>query len=492
MALHRQAGSPAGPVIETLVSLQMLARSEKRAGEADRLVAQARELARALPGGDDSGLACMLHVQAFNRRASGRPDEAEPLAREAVAMHRRTRRPTDLELAHGLFEWGRCLHALKRDDEAEAPVKEALAIFRVHLPDDHSFVTSAQEALLAILRARGREAEADALAQDHARRLLAQSGKGMRNLKGWLDSANASRAAKDWEQARHGYREAAKLAEPAGPAARSQIGHGLRLVAAGLREQGKQPEAMAVYWESAAAFTEALRLAKPGDSTHDLRRDAHQFRALDYSDLERHAEAAEDWGRAAELAAEPQRVIFRSLRIYHLVRAGRAGAATREADDLDMRGNVTALCNTASAYAVAARRGDRPDGPGIEEHYARRAVELLRQAAAAGRPNPLRLAEDDDLDALRGRSDFRAVLAEMAKGTPQAYSGALAILGHKLLGRDQFAAAEPVLRECVALREKEGPDDWRTFNARASSAGRCSARRGTPRPSRSSSTATRG
>src|SRR5262249_51820292 len=42
---------------------------------------------------------------------------------------------------------------------------------------------------------------------------------------------------------------------------------------------------------------------------------------------------------------------------------------------------------------------------------------------------------------------------------------ALIQLGIYLLQIDQPAVAEPVLRECLAIREKQMPDDFRRFNA---------------------------
>jgi len=43
----------------------------------------------------------------------------------------------------------------------------------------------------------------------------------------------------------------------------------------------------------------------------------------------------------------------------------------------------------------------------------------------------------------------------------------LAPLGRNLLRRQQYAEAEPLLRECLLIREKNEPDNWRTFSARA-------------------------
>ena len=47
------------------------------------------------------------------------------------------------------------------------------------------------------------------------------------------------------------------------------------------------------------------------------------------------------------------------------------------------------------------------------------------------------------------------------------YAGELAVLGLSLLQRKKWVDAEPVLRECLALREDKDPDAWTTFNARS-------------------------
>ena len=46
-------------------------------------------------------------------------------------------------------------------------------------------------------------------------------------------------------------------------------------------------------------------------------------------------------------------------------------------------------------------------------------------------------------------------------------AGAMAQLGLNLIQQRQWSAAEPVLRECLAVREKIQPDDWSTFNTRS-------------------------
>jgi hypothetical protein len=44
---------------------------------------------------------------------------------------------------------------------------------------------------------------------------------------------------------------------------------------------------------------------------------------------------------------------------------------------------------------------------------------------------------------------------------------ALAALVMYLLAQNKFAEAEPLLRECLAVRTKNRPDDWTMFSARA-------------------------
>jgi len=47
------------------------------------------------------------------------------------------------------------------------------------------------------------------------------------------------------------------------------------------------------------------------------------------------------------------------------------------------------------------------------------------------------------------------------------YAGQIALFTLQILRSEQYAFAEPYLRECLAIREKNSPDDWKTFNTRA-------------------------
>jgi tetratricopeptide (TPR) repeat protein len=70
----------------------------------------------------------------------------------------------------------------------------------------------------------------------------------------------------------------------------------------------------------------------------------------------------------------------------------------------------------------------------------------------------------DKAEALR-REELARARANSGEGEQTA--GALATLGLVLLQQRKFAEAEPVLRECVAIREKVLADQWPLFNARS-------------------------
>ena len=53
-----------------------------------------------------------------------------------------------------------------------------------------------------------------------------------------------------------------------------------------------------------------------------------------------------------------------------------------------------------------------------KQQYADRAMELLRKAVKAGYKDAAHMKKDTDLDALRGREDFKKLLAELDKSSP--------------------------------------------------------------------------
>jgi len=58
------------------------------------------------------------------------------------------------------------------------------------------------------------------------------------------------------------------------------------------------------------------------------------------------------------------------------------------------------------------------------------------------------------------------VRAKLPRESPQ-LAGQLAAIAMPLLQAKSFAEAEPLARECLAIREKKEPEDWRTFNTKS-------------------------
>jgi hypothetical protein len=106
------------------------------------------------------------------------------------------------------------------------------------------------------------------------------------------------------------------------------------------------------------------------------------------------------------------------------------------------------------------------------------ALPLLEAAARASRQNPaLRWVGAELVDGYiragetaKGAALARELVAE-ARAAFAADSlqlaGALAINGTNLLRLKAWADAEPLLRECLAIREREQPDAWTTFNTQS-------------------------
>jgi eukaryotic-like serine/threonine-protein kinase len=65
------------------------------------------------------------------------------------------------------------------------------------------------------------------------------------------------------------------------------------------------------------------------------------------------------------------------------------------------------------------------------------------------------------------RRKWLAVVKERTGADSLPYAGELTSLGLNLLRQKKWADAEPVLRECLALRESKQPDAWTTFNTRS-------------------------
>jgi eukaryotic-like serine/threonine-protein kinase len=135
-------------------------------------------------------------------------------------------------------------------------------------------------------------------------------------------------------------------------------------------------------------------------------------RARAYGLLGKYAEAVRDLDRAVELSANQDQTRLCAERSSLRLMAGQVAEAVSEVAELSKTPgwNAEQWYNFACVYAVASSKlADK------KQEYTDRAMVLLQQAVKAGYHDDAHLKQDSDLDSLRGRNDFKQLLAELAK-----------------------------------------------------------------------------
>jgi tetratricopeptide (TPR) repeat protein len=141
-------------------------------------------------------------------------------------------------------------------------------------------------------------------------------------------------------------------------------------------------------------------------------RNSYAERAKAYGILRKYAEAVTDLDKAIELSTNNEQAKLRAERSILRLTAGQVAEAMAEVAELSKKPNWNAgqWYNFACVYAVAsAKFADK------KQEYAGRAMELLQRAVKAGYRDAAHVKQDSDLDSLRGRDDFKQLLAELAK-----------------------------------------------------------------------------
>jgi tetratricopeptide (TPR) repeat protein len=172
--------------------------------------------------------------------------------------------------------------------------------------------------------------------------------------------------------------------------------------------------------ESLPWYDRAIRTLDPVHAAEPRLVTARQFlrnaclgRASALTRLRRFADAANDWDRAVALSDAAERPRLRLGRAVEYARAGASDRAVAEADALatpDAAADTLYDAACVYALAVAAVQAGTPS----TDRHAARAVELLRQAFAKGYTNVAHMRKDSDLDSLRRRDDYAALLWDLA------------------------------------------------------------------------------
>jgi tetratricopeptide (TPR) repeat protein len=321
--------------------------------------------------------------------AQGRWDEAEREDRQALAEWGRLAadHPGVPEyrrgLAHSHLNLGDLLSGLCRPDEAGAAHRQALALYD-RLAADHPGVLEYRRGL--------------AQSRDRLGGLLASLGR--------RDEAE--------REDRRAVAECGKLAAeyPGVPEYAADLGSSYYDLGSLLGNSGDPSAARECYAKAIACLQPIIAQDRRMVKARQDLRNSLWGRAVALMQLNRHAEAVPDWERAIELSDAPDRLSFRLWRAQCLARAGDPAKAVAEAEEL-AQGNGTGadtLYNCACILAAVAVRADAPTA----DRHAGRAVAVLRQAVAKGYSNIPRLLRDADLTPLCRRSDYAALLWDLA------------------------------------------------------------------------------
>ena len=193
-----------------------------------------------------------------------------------------------------------------------------------------------------------------------------------------------------------------------------------------------------------------------------------------------------------------------ALQLYHEAEAAYRRAINLEPNNLRYQADLAVLYQTSGRAAEAVRRfklllQQSQDRNGVnhpetllmmshlgvacrEAGQLKEAIPQLETALERGRKCPGglpvslawlpgALAETYERDGQLAKAE--AIHRDLLKQAQQQFSAkdprtaaVLVQLGDNLLKQKKFTAAEPLLRDCLKVREAKLPDDWTTFNAR--------------------------
>jgi tetratricopeptide (TPR) repeat protein len=189
-----------------------------------------------------------------------------------------------------------------------------------------------------------------------------------------------------------------------------------------LRSGGKPREGLKLLDQAVELAEASLRQEPTHLETRLFAFNAHGARAQVHESLKDWRAAVRDWDRVVALDAQPNAWLRRLFRALALARGGEHARAAAETLALTKQSEVPAdgrfnlACALALAVAAARADGKLPAERRntLAERYAGQAVRLLGQLAEQGYfrdANHSRLLTDDeDLQTLRGRDDFRRLL----------------------------------------------------------------------------------
>ncbi len=202
---------------------------------------------------------------------------------------------------------------------------------------------------------------------------------------------------------------------PAVPAYRISLGNNCKNFGNLLRREGKPAESLE-WLDRAIQTLQPVHEKNPHDtSAKTFLRDSHFGRAQTYDRLKKYAAAVQDWERAIALSPPDEQRQYRGGLALSQLNRGKFAEAIAELTELTKSEdwNASQWYNFSCAYSLAS--GKLADK---KQEYADRAMELLQRAVKAGYKDTAHMEKDTDFAPLRGRDDFKKLLADLEAKFP--------------------------------------------------------------------------
>jgi len=447
LAIERKEFGDEHPAIaSTLDNLAQVFRKQGKLAEAETMFREGLLMRRKLLGNEHAAVAISLNNLATVLSEQRNLPEAETIYCEALALRRKLFGNEHPDVASVLRNLGGVLRDQGKLPEAEIMYREALPVQRKQLGDAHPELVASLDNLAVVLSDQGKLAEAEAMYREELtmrRKLFGNEDPDVADCLNTL--AHVLSAEDKLAEAENTLRDALAVLRKTSTSDPSREVSLLGVVLPHLAELLQQHKGLA---EARPLAEEATSLyQRHPDWPPDERR--HAFEVL--------AEVLTDLGDFPGVEA-----LYRG-ELAHLGKAS-ANGATHElpevgvilhhlAEALRKQKAFSEARSLAEEAAAMYRR--HPDWPYDEREHAFAVLgdvltdlgdfaglePLLREQLRISR---LRLASDDP--------ELAAVIAQLISA---------------LLEEKKFAEAEPLACECLTIREKKLPDDWRNFNARS-------------------------
>ncbi|HXJ61992.1 MAG TPA: serine/threonine-protein kinase [Verrucomicrobiae bacterium] len=421
--------------------------------QAEQAAREALAIRQGLLGKENAGVADSLNTLGLVLRGKGLLAQAEGIFREALAMTRKTSGNDNANVAMDLANLAEAILAQTdsvvpgqagpggsepRLAEAAALLDEALSIRRKVLGNDHPDIVTSLQLQAKVLEKQRKEPQAEAI----LREALALQRKLLGDEHDQVAACMTHLAAALFRQdklaeAETLYRDSLAIQKKLLGDKHPEVASNLSNLGNVLYRQGKLGEAVELFRQALTIKRTAFGDDHPGVAT------------VRYN-LACTLEGLGQWAEAETLfrgAMPTYSGLFgaESPRIATLL--------NHVGEDLQKQGKLTEAEATYRHAFVMERKLLGDQHPYVATTADRLGVVLERE----GKVDEVETLYRDRVQALRA----------VVPGDDPGLAHALAQLTSKLLGQGKFTNAEPIARECLAIREKQLPDDWRTFNTRS-------------------------